>query len=395
MAPNESLQTQVYHSLEELESLRSEWEALLSTSPSATMFSTPEWLIPWWRAFGGHDRLRVLAVRDKFSLLVGFAPLALTNYRGFGMELRLLRLVGDGSHDSDNLDLPVRPGGEAGFGGALLDWLEQQAADWDICRLNTLPSHSPVANRLIDDLNKRGWTYFSSSLPRCVVDLPESWESYLKGLSGKERGKIGLRTRRLHKRYKVRIRKCVEEDQLDPALGALFELHGKHWRLRGLPGTLHVPARQRFYHELARLLLRRKQLEFWLLELDDKIVAAQFGFRHGDVVFSQQEGFDPDYSSDSIGYVLRSQVLKHLIANGVRHYDFLGGTDDSKVRWGAQVKSYLNIEFARPLTRGSVDLVLKYKSAATKRWLREYLPAQAWQVLKTVGARLRKRRTLE
>jgi len=245
-----------------------------------------------------------------------------------------------------------------------------------------------MGNQLREDVKARGWRLFLATRPRCVVDLGETWESFLKRLSSKERGKIGLRSRRLEKKYKVvNIRKCATQSELEYALQALFDLHGRHWNLRGLPGTLHSPTRRQFYCELARSLLARRRLEFWILEVDSKIVAAQFGLRHADTVFSLQEGFDPAYSSDSVGYVLRSQVLKNLIADGIRKYDFLGGADDSKIRWAAVVKSYVSMEFARPRTRGSLYLLLKYKSIETKAWLRERLPAPVWQSLKRVTGR--------
>ena len=100
----------------------------------------------------------------------------------------------------------------------------------------------------------------------------------------------------------------------------------------------------------------RNRLDFWLLKLNGRIVAAQLGLRYGDTVFSLQEGYDPDYSTDSVGYVLRSQVLRNLIAQGVHNYDFLRGTDESKARWGSVVKSYLNINFARPRSRKRLSL---------------------------------------
>jgi CelD/BcsL family acetyltransferase involved in cellulose biosynthesis len=140
-------------------------------------------------------------------------------------------------------------------------------------------------------------------------------------------------------------------------------------------------------------LLERNRLEFWLLVLEDKIVATQFGLRHGNTVFSLQEGFDPEYSSDSVGYVLRSQVLKRLIADGVRKYDFLGGTDESKLRWGANVKNYVNLEFAPTFTRGSIHLRLKYSGAGAKIWLRQRLPTPVWQSVKKLAGRGTKRPT--
>jgi CelD/BcsL family acetyltransferase involved in cellulose biosynthesis len=375
MAPNDSPLMEVYESLSDLENLRPDWDALLETFPQTSVFSTMEWLLPWWRAFAGDDRLQVLAWRNSSSRLMGLAPLSSTLHRSFGARLRLLRLMGDGSHDSDNLDLPVAPGQEAQFSRALLDWLESRGKTWDICRLNTLPAYSPVGNQLLQDLRTRGWPVYMTTRPWSVIELPESWERYLKSLSSKERSKIGLRTRRLEKHYKkVTIKRCAKEAELDRALEALFDLHTKHWQLRGLPGTLCVPARRQFYHELSRQLLARNRLEFWLLELDDKIVAAQFGLRFKSTVYSLQEGFDPVYSADSVGYVLRGNALKYLIDDGVRQYDFLGGTDESKIRWGAEVKHYLNIEMARPRTQGSLHLMLKHRAADAKRWLRKRFP---------------------
>jgi CelD/BcsL family acetyltransferase involved in cellulose biosynthesis len=386
MASDQNLTIVAHESLESLEQLRPEWETLLGEYPPSTTFSTYEWLVPWWRAFGGTDRLLVLALRDTSSALVGLAPLAVTVRQVFPVSLRVLRMMGDGSHDSDNLDLPVRPGFEEAFSRSLLDWMQQNSRLWDVCELNTLPANSSSGTRLSADLAKRKWRGVTSTRPQTVVELAESWEAYLKKISSKERGKIGLRTRRLEKKFEVRIRRCSEEAEIDVFLQALFELHGKHWQQRGLPGTLHSPARRQFYGELARLLLARRRLEFWILELNGKVVAAQFGLRHQTTVFSLQEGFDPEYAADSVGYVLRSHVLQQIISEGVRRYDFLGGTDDSKMRWGGELRSYLNLHFARPVSRGSLHLTLKSGGGRSRAWLRNHLPAAVWKGLKrTVG----------
>jgi CelD/BcsL family acetyltransferase involved in cellulose biosynthesis len=384
IASHQNLTIHVHESLESLEPLRPEWDALLGEYPASTIFSTYEWLASWWRAFGGKDRLLLLSFRDAACALVGLAPMALSTCEALPASLRLLRLMGDGSHDSDNLDFPVRPGWEGVLVRALLGWMQENAGLWDLCELNTLPSDSLLVPTLLHSLDERRWACFSSTRPQTVIELAETWESYLKALSSKERGKVGLRGRKLEKKYQVRIRRCSEEGEIDPLLMALYELHSKHWQLRGLPGTLHAPARRQFYGELARALLARHLLEFWLMELNGKIVAAQFGLRYGTTVFSLQEGFDPDYAAESVGYVLRSQVLRQLIADGIRRYDFLGGTDESKMRWGAEVKNYLNLRFARPLSRGSLHLAFQDKSLQGREWLRNHLPADVWRGLKGV-----------
>ncbi len=388
----DSLEIRTYRSLDELKTLRANWNELLERYPQATTFSTQEWLIPWWRSFGKDQRLLVAGFFDAASRLVGLAPLSLTRIRiAPAVSLRLLRLMGDGSHDSDNLDLPVIPGFEDRFAESLLHYLENQQSLWDFCELNTMPPQSPGAKAFRQLLEREKWIVTENNRPASAIALPATWEEYLRRLSSKERGKIGLRTRRLEKKYEVRIRKCVEEDEFDSLLRALYELHGKHWRLRGLPGTLHSPARRQFYGELARLLSEQSRLEFWLLELKEKVVAAQFGLRHGTTVFSLQEGFDPDYAPESVGYVLRSQVLKRLIADGIRRYDFLGGADESKLRWGAEPGHYLDLRFARPFSAGAAYLRTQHYAGRSKSWLRRNLPEAVWQLLHKTNVGIRRR----
>ena len=391
MASDPNLTISVHENLESLEPLRPEWSALLSEYPYSTTFSTYEWLASWWRAFGGGDKLLVLAFREAApsATLVGLAPLTVTMHKSFPFRLRMLRLMGDGSHDSDNLDLPVKPGFEERFAESLLHFLESKRHAWDFAELNTMPPQSPGAKALQQALARRNWEVVENQRPASAIPLPGTWEEYLSSLSAKERGKIGLRTRRLEKRYEVRIQKCVAEGELNLFLGALYELHGKHWQRRGLPGTLHLPARRQFYRELAGLLLKRSRLELWALGLKEQIVAAQFGLRHGSTVFSLQEGFDPDYAGDSVGYVLRSQVLKQLISDGVRRYDFLGGIDESKKRWGAEAEHYLDLKFARPFSVGAAYLQTRRYAVRSKSWMRQNVPA-VWEVLHKINVGLRR-----
>ena len=379
------LEIRTYRSLDELQTICASWEELLANYPLATTFSTPQWLVSWWRSFGKDQKLLVAGFFAE-SRLVALAPFSLTSIRlAKTVSLRQLRLMGDGSKDSDNLDLPVRPGFEGRFAASLLNFLEGERNLWDFGEFNTLPPQSPGANALRQLLGGNKWVALEKQSPASAIALPATWEEYLRALSAKERGKIGLRTRRLEKKYEVRIRRCAEQGETDSLLRALYELHGKHWQQRGLPGTLHQLARRQFYGELARLLLPHRRLEFWVLELKEKVVAAQFGLRHGTSVFSLQEGFDPDYAADSVGYVLRSQVLKQLIAEGVRRYDFLGGADESKMRWGAQAGHYLDLSFARPCSAGAAYLLAQGYAERGKSWLRRNLPGRAWEMLHKIN----------
>jgi CelD/BcsL family acetyltransferase involved in cellulose biosynthesis len=391
--PSHTLQIRILETLEELEDLRPDWEELLAKLPNVSIFSSWAWLAPWWRAFGDGQRLHVLSFQNSASRLAGIAPLSFGTRRLVGLEWKILQLMGDGSKDSDNLDLPVLPGYEEDFMVSLLDHLAEQSRQWDFCEWNTIPENSPLVIHLPAQLKKRKWPLITTFTPCSSISLLDTWESYVKRLSGKERGKLGLRTRRLEKLYNVRFRRCSAVQDLNRDLESLFELHRLRWQADGLPGSFRSPARQQFYRELASLLMSRNQLELWFLDLDAKPVAAQFAFRFGGTVYSLQEGFDPAFAKDSVGYVLRAQVLRRLIAEGVRKYDFLGGISDSKVRWGAQVGRYINFKFARPHTAASFYLRGKYELKKGKELLRRRVSPGVWALLHAVNLRVRGRQS--
>ena len=384
-----SVHTRVYETLDEMEGLRSDWEELLAAFPGATTFSTLEWLVPWWRAFGDRRELLVLACFDTSAKLLGVVPLQISRRRLASLlDLRVLGLWGDGSGDSDNLDIPVRPGSEALVSQALLDFLEKESARWDFCEFHSMPADSPVAADLAVRLGERRWILRSGRQPASAIPLPETWEAYLRRLSSKERRKIAYYKRRLHKKYWTRFYRCEGLPELPADLETLFSLHRKRWQFVGQPGNFASAARRQFYYELAHLLANRRELEFWFLELDGETVAAQFGFRRGSTFFSLQEGFNPMYFADSVGYVLRSHVIEYLIAHGVRRYDFLEGEASSKTRWATQASHYLNLSFAPRSTLGSAYLRVIRSASGSKEWLRKHVPANAWQMLHLLNTRI-------
>jgi CelD/BcsL family acetyltransferase involved in cellulose biosynthesis len=382
--------TLVYHTLDDLEKLRPDWEDLLAEFSGATTFSTWEWLAPWWRAFGRGRELRVLAFFDASAKLVGLAPLAISQRRvAHFFKLRVVTLMGDGSGDSDNLDFPVRAGWEESVAAALLAFLKEESKQWDFCEFNTMPSDSPVSGSLAKLLAEYGWTTYEDQRVCSAICLPETWEGYLKQISSKERGKIAYYHNRLTKKYRVRFYRCDEETEISTCLETLFNLHRRRWQLLGQPGSFESAPRRQFYHEMARLLLATNKLEFWLLELDGQPVAAQFGFRHGQTVFQLQEGFDPAYFADSVGYILRAHGMEQLISRGVRRYDFLAGESASKTRWASQAGHYLNAEFARAFSAGSAYLFLIHRASEAKEWLRSRLHSNAWRFLHALNQKFR------
>lgn len=384
-------QLRVYGSLEDLQTLVPAWAELLSSYALSTTFSTWEWLSSWWRAFGGNQQLLVIALFDSGSRLLGLAPLSIATKRmPGGLPLRELRLMGDGSGDSDNLDMPVRPGFEDQFFGAIIECLAIEKRMWDICRLNTLRPDSPAAIKLPNVLMQRGWHVFRYERPASAISLPDTWEAYHQQLSSEDRKNLDRYGRRLTKHFAWRIYRCQEQSQLPVCLEALFRLHQARWLTRGEQGSFASEARRRFYYDLSYELLAHGWLELWVLEIDGTIEAVQYGFRYGNTVFQLQEGFDPARSPDRVGFILRGQVMRNLIMEGVRRYDFLAGEPGYKAHWLAQLGKYVNLHFARPFSLGGTCLRALDDAKRGKEWLRVHVPTEVWEVLHRINAGVRR-----
>ena len=288
------------------------WEAILRENQSLSIFSTPEWLGSWWKAFGSERAMLAFAFSTGDKKLVALAPFYLDYLQSplFG-KLAQLRLIGDGSGDSDNLDLIARPGFEESCARDLLCQLREHPG-WDICSLYTVAADSLVVKSLKYQLERDNWRFIARTCPCSAIQLPGSWAEYVEQLSPSFRPLVTRYPRKLAARYQIRIRRCESAEDLTKGLEILFSLHMKRWNLASQPGSFGSNERKEFYRHMGRSFLQRSWLELWLLELNGTAAAAQFCFRYRNTVSILQEGFDPQFAADRVGYALRAAMLRHF-----------------------------------------------------------------------------------
>ncbi len=369
-----------FNSWAELERYRAVWDHLLAESPSSSIFMTPEWLSSWWRAYGAGRQLCALAFVDAQRRTLAIAPLYLERSSRFGITTTTLRLVGAGSGDSDDLDFIVLPGCEARVAQAFAKWFQSQK-HCHVCALETLPEGSLFAGNLVVLARQCKWKLTTEELPHSYVELPRKWSEYVEGLASDFRPLLTRYPRRLQSRFSVDISRLQNVEDLAIGLQTLFTLHQMRWTGRGEPGAFADAQRRDFYSRMASAFLQRGWLEFWSLKLENETVATQFCFRYRDTVSLLQEGFHPKYTAEKVGYALRAHALQEMISTGARRYDFLGGADAYKARFGATQGKYLNLYFAGPSWKGRLVLIARQRSRALKAWLKTHLPERVLALL--------------
>jgi CelD/BcsL family acetyltransferase involved in cellulose biosynthesis len=368
-----SLRVSIVRDEKEFDSLREPWNALLGQSSSETVFLTWEWLFSWWNSYGSGKRLWILKI-EKNGELIGLAPLYRQQFRKLGLAYRGLYWVGDGSADSDYLDLIAQRGEEDLVVRTFVRFLGENRREWDLLFANEVPESSATLPLLKKYLGAEG-CYWQQTENRCSYTvLPENWDGYLQSLKPRVRTKIRSLTANLERRFQVRFDRCDEPGELGARLDSLFQLHNRRWQENNRDGVFLSPAKRGFYEQMSGRFQKNGWLRFYSLALNGQYAAHQFCFEYRNTMFLLQEGFDPGFAANGIGNVLRAYVMRDCIDRRVGVYDFLGGVTQHKLSWGAKVKSSIRACSARPTVKNRMFLDLPRAAEAGKQCLKAVLP---------------------
>ena len=269
------------------------WRKSESTLNWDCIFVLPPWLEVWWREFGPGAELCLCVVKQK-GTIIGFAPLLLS-----GREARFI-----GSADvCDCLDFVLSPGGEQDFFNILLDDLRQRG----IRRLSLEPlkPDSTVLTHLVDIAKERGHKVSCKAEDVSLeLDLPPTWEEYLRVLNGKQRHEVRRKLRRLEEVGEVNYRVIEDSAAVTDAMEFFLRLFRESREDKAVFMTANMES---FFRSLAKAMTEIHLLKISILELDASPVAAIMCFDYNDTVYLYNSGYDPQYSSLSVG--LTSKIL--------------------------------------------------------------------------------------
>lgn len=334
-----------------LHAVHAAWRALLARSAADTIFLTPEWTQAWLDAYGDGGGLCTVAVY-RGTALIGLALLARRRaaLREWPLRERLC-FAADGSADSDHLDILAAPGEAATVVETVMARLDALPGTWHALAWNEMPASSPVVPALTRWFDAHGWWRETQTVPCARVDLPDTWDGYLKMLKPRMRTKVRGLVNTADAEPDLVFDRCTAHADLPARLASLYALHQARWALRGRDGIFTDPAKRDFYERMSRAFLANGWLRFYSLRWRDQYIAHQFCFERNGILSLLQEGFDTDWSDKGVGNTLRALVFRDCIARGVAVYDFLAGVTPHKLSWGAHETHNLRLLAAPPTWR--------------------------------------------
>jgi CelD/BcsL family acetyltransferase involved in cellulose biosynthesis len=316
-APPESVS--LLTGIDELERVGGEWNALAERRRSP--FLTVDWLVSWWAAYGDGSPA-IYVIHDEHGRLAGGAAFGRTG-----------RWLGSASNE------------QSGEWGALAGdeptrddvWRALAGAAPRRLRLDELlPDEVEVARR---QLTARGFHLLRRPGMRSpYLALPGSRDALLAGASRNLRSQFQRRRRALEREGRLELRTVRAGADAEVAFERFLHLEAAGWKGRERTALLTDPRLLSLHRAFARRAAAHGWLRLYLLELDGRLLAADYGCAFGGRGFLIKTAYDERYGGLSPGLVLRGEVLGACVDEGLRGYDFLGGSEQYKLRWASEVR---------------------------------------------------------
>ena len=296
------------------DSLADEWNHLSKLSPFSTPFQSYLWLKSWTDHFANANQLRTIVIREG-SELVGLFPMIQS--RSAWSSLRPL-----GVGPSDYLGPLILDNNESvieSITGVLVDLSKSHLVD-----LHQIPGDHPFRSKLLE--------CSAIDQARCLIlDLPDTYETYVAGLSKSLRYDV----RRLEgKALKDRgaIVQWVSPDNVNEFADQFFALHKARWKSRGLPGAFFGKG-ELFQRSWMVDAVKSGTVIMNRLVSEGNPVGIVYAMKHGSILYFYQAGMDPSASTLSPGTILVSKMIERAIELGCTTFDLMRGDEPYKRRW--------------------------------------------------------------
>lgn len=314
--------------------LENEWDRILKTNPTNTIFLTQWWQKTWYRHFIGERTPLLLTIYDQKEV-VGIAPLML--------EGKTIRFMG-GTDLFDYQDFLIVPGYENEVYLSIMSFIN--SIEWNNIVLESVPEDSPLLTELPKVILSLGLKYKlvqEDVTPGSV--LQNDWDTYIGLLAKKHRHEIRRKLKRLSTTHEIKHVNYQSTDDLQDGMSMFFNLHRKSSVEKS-----HFMSKERelFFSEVALQAAQKSHLRLGFTFIEDNAVSCSLGFNYNDSFLLYNSGYDPQYSNLSVGIENTVQAIKLAIDENLRYFDFLRGPERYKYQLGGKDKLIYQISIEKP-----------------------------------------------
>jgi len=341
---------------EEFTKLKDCWNVLLGNSNADTIFLTWEWVWGWWQHFKESKKLVVLVAQEA-GQIIGIAPFYAEKVRFFGLrKYTHLEFLGSVGTSSAYLDFILKKGREKELLCLFIDELfSNPNIQWDVLNFTFMKKESENLR-----LCQEYWTLKAKKVtiyeewPNYFINLPENIEDLNKVIGRKMRANCRNYTNKLCNQYQSYLEIITSPENHEKDLADFIRLHQLRQQAKNEKGSFDAQ-RQDFvdFHKIiSKIFLQNGWGQFAFLNVNKERVAGQYNFTYKSKIYGFSCGFDPAWTSSSVGNILIYMALEHDIQSNYREFDFLRGSygdgnEEYKSRWTKNTHIAVNAAFWR------------------------------------------------
>ena len=135
----------------------------------------------------------------------------------------------------------------------------------------------------------------------------------------------------------------------EEVVGAMDDFLDLHTRSRADKTEFMTPEMETFFRRMASAMAAEGLIRLFMLRVNGKPAAAVLCFDAGSHLYLYNSGYDPEFSSLSVGLVSKALCLQWAIENGMTGLDFLRGDEPYKYDMGARDQEIYRIRLSRSL----------------------------------------------
>jgi len=357
------------HTLEEFESVQGDWDSFMHEYFPRNYGRSHGWLSAWWRTYhAGRTALVFIQRRGSDRGIVAAAPLMIRRESFGGFPVRMLQALGRGIGSDDFL---VGPQGES-----FIPCVFQELAarkPWHVAAFYRL-STGEGGGMLLSARGKLAPHAELDESADFYLDLPYSYQAFLKSRSSKFRNNLLQATKRLEQEGALSMEVLDPFRQLDRVQELCGAVARESWQFREGKSHFNEHAGASFYANLARGGRGTGGEEFVVLLTGGRPVAYLLGCRRGASYFLVDTAFDAGFRNYSVGRVLISWNIERLLQLGGIDRFHMEGDGEYKRYYasGAQPTMFLSL-YNRSFYARSVRIL---RQSRLHRFIKEALSAR-------------------
>lgn len=326
---------EIIRGADEIANLTDEWNRLWTASRVPVADARLEIVRLHRDSFAADQELALVIVRDGEGRLVAGLPVVEVREHGL---FRVERGLANEWHqcgqllidpDADSLDVC----------NELVDGMSRLRANhwW----LDWIPLERPEWETLTAVATERAWgVQHKSRFEVGITILPETWETFEASLSrnSRQKGRSELKKIRQVGTVELEVLAGTSESDLRRGLNEAFDIEMQSWKGPAGSAIRCNPRVEQFFFEWAEKMNRVGLLRLFILRVDGKAIAFDFGCACAGWYRAHKVSFLADWFAHSPGNVLNQLVLQHLIADPeIQVADSVGPMSEANRRWSNDV----------------------------------------------------------